>query len=414
MALFTFDDGMYEITALSIAPKGVMYGEKVNWSMTIKNLTGKNLTKIVLGFHVYYKTAQGSARWSNYVYLKGGSSTWETVSWANNTEMTFSGSNALFVYPLNWDEYEPVAFTTRCMPIYRADISVMTNYPNYAYDDSANICKNEDYSYFGIIDKHYNPTIDTFDIERVSDEADDVKTSIKLSLADNLTDDQKARMLFSLADSSGTAVTLNATQAELLTGIADSLTAITQTFGKENNYTLTLSFGDNWESTSASIEIPRSFANLHLSGCSTGGACFGGFCKSTEGNPMLECYYPAYFYGGIMQGGVKDYSTDEIDTGVKWVDGKTIYRKVIIIDSPAKGTNQLIDIGASGTIDKLIRIWGMGISSTGAYPMPTIATSDNNIVIFEGTGNPVSQVFFYQGKNRGITWAFGVVEYTLA
>lgn len=288
------------------------------------------------------------------------------------------------------------------------------------YDyNSGSLLVNAEVSSFYFVDKIYSPTISAFALERTEDEAETVKTTLKLSLADGLTETQKARMIPKLVDGNGNEVTLHATLDQLLTGIEETgneaaeSRIIQDTYSKEADHYFTLTFGDEYESTSASADIDRSFANVHLSGNSDGGVTFGGFCD--RNNPgRFECYYPAYFYGGIMQGGVKDYSTDEIDTGVKWVDGKTIYRKVIIIDSPAKGTNQLIDIGASGTIDKLIRIWGMGISSTGAYPMPTIATSDNNIVIFEGTGNPVSQVFFYQGKNRGITWAFGVVEYTLA
>lgn len=33
-----------------------------------------------------------------------------------------------------------------------------------------------------------------------------------------------------------------------------------------------------------------------------------------------------------------EYSTDEVDTGMKWIDGKTVYRKVVQIPEVAKGS----------------------------------------------------------------------------
>jgi hypothetical protein len=78
---------------------------------------------------------------------------------------------------------------------------------------------------------------------------------------------------------------------------------------------------------------------MHLSGAANGGVCFGGFSKSTYEQPMFECYYPAYFYGGIVQGGGGggDYPAigTEQDTGMKWIDGKPIYRVVL----QGKGAN---------------------------------------------------------------------------
>lgn len=196
------------------------------------------------------------------------------------------------------------------------------------------------------------------------------------------------------------------------------LSSVTQETGDDITYTVTFAYtatqdgSVQTDSISTTVYVGEVFTNVHLAGVKTGGVRFGGYSTATLDNPKFECNYPAYFYGGIAYGGL-DYSLDEIDTGVKWVDGKTIYRKVIVIDSPAAKGNQYIDINASGTIDKLIKIWGVGVSSTGAYPMPTVATSNDYNVVFEGNGNPVTKILFRQGDSRGITWAFGVVEYTL-
>lgn len=54
------------------------------------------------------------------------------------------------------------------------------------------------------------------------------------------------------------------------------------------------------------------------------------------------------------------YSTTEVDTGKKWIDGKPIYRIVIIQDNVADGTNILTNV------DKIVSINGMGDPGTGA------------------------------------------------
>ena len=43
---------------------------------------------------------------------------------------------------------------------------------------------------------------------------------------------------------------------------------------------------------------------------------------------------------------VNDYSTTEIDTGKKWIDGKPIYRKVLSIGSVSAGTTKDISVSS--------------------------------------------------------------------
>lgn len=83
------------------------------------------------------------------------------------------------------------------------------------------------------------------------------------------------------------------------------------TFETKYSYKITFSVGDSYNTYQTSVDIGRSFANVHMSGAANGGICFGGFSTSTDDNPKFECYYPAYFYGGIqgsggMQGGITD------------------------------------------------------------------------------------------------------------
>ena len=174
---------------------------------------------------------------------------------------------------------------------------------------------------FYLLDARYNPRISEFTVERTSDESEQVKSTIRLSLAAGLTAAQQGRMAFSLkADAAD--IPLNRTLAQLLTGVTDDAGAITAAFDKASAHRLTLSFGDAYESVTATLDVSRAFANLHLSGMRTGGACFGGFCLSTENDPKLETHYPLHAYAGIanFQGGRTEQITvpgnGYIDVGV--------------------------------------------------------------------------------------------------
>lgn len=62
----------------------------------------------------------------------------------------------------------------------------------------------------------------------------------------------------------------------------------------------------------------------------------------------------AMYEDGELGGGGVDYSTEEVNTGVKWIDGKPIYRKVAYIPKASNGT---VYSGISN-IDKIISCLG--------------------------------------------------------
>lgn len=269
---------------------------------------------------------------------------------------------------------------------------------------------------FFILDARYSPSIPAFSVERTGDEAETIKVTLKLGLAADLTDTQKARMIPKLVDGSGTEITLHYTTLDdLLTGVVDSTTIVTNKFDKAVNHDLTLTFGDTYESASAKADIDRSFANLHLSGKSTGGACFGGFCTSTEGNPKLETYYPIYAYAGIAVGGGGAYSTDEVDTGSKWIDGKTIYRKVVEFATITNGRANDMAIGASGTIDTIVGYRAMGHKTGKTYywSIPHYDTRSQYTIMIELVMGDAPLIRLTPGSGRDLAYAFVVVEYTL-
>ncbi len=315
MAIFTSTDGKFEITALSFSPRGVVWGESTSWSMTIKNLTGQKITKLAIYTRIHYtKTSGSSTSTAMQWWFTGSGSIYVTVNWAKNAEMTFSGTTAYS--PRDGDSVAP--FTSRCLPVKALSGSGLECVLRWSEDKDASFFSNlfgTNNEYFGILDQHYNPAIEDFDVERVTDDSINVKTTAKLTQAAGLTDDQKARMTVSLVDGSGVAVMLNATKDEMLTGITDSLTAITQTFSNSSNHTLTLIFGDEFEQKSRIVTIARAFANVHLSGDPAGGVTFGGFCDPN--NPgQFECRYPMHARGGIanFQTGVTDQASHDNGT----------------------------------------------------------------------------------------------------
>ena len=109
-------------------------------------------------------------------------------------------------------------------------------------------------------------------------------------------------------------------------------------------------------------------------------------------------------------GGDVDYSTEEQDTGVKWIDGKTIYQKTIYVPSVATGTASNIQHDIDN-IETCVSITGTCIfQSTTRLPLPYISTSINyNICL----GNVTHSNFMIQtGTSITISDAYVTIRYT--
>ena len=274
---------------------------------------------------------------------------------------------------------------------------------------------------FDLLDAYYTPKIEKFIVERTADEADTVKATIKLSYADGLTETQINRLTCELSDWDGVeyrTLTLHRTMAELYTGVTDDTAVITDTFDTGKDHTLTLVFQDSGyaEAVQQIDTVEHAFANLHLSGASTGGACFGGFCKSTENNPMLESYYPIYAYEPIYaQAGIAgQYSTDPVPIGT-WIDGKTIYRKVVRFYSVTNGSRNEAEIGEPD-IEEVIRFFGICKSNAGyRWVVPHYDSNSVYSITVEVYGiGSTPMVRLLPGKSRAAVSAWVAVEYTLA
>ena len=87
--------------------------------------------------------------------------------------------------------------------------------------------------------------------------------------------------------------------------------------------------------------------------------------------------YPATLPANVYD----DYSTSERDSGMKWIDGKTIYRKTVSFGSfPATPGTKSVAHGVAG-ITLIVKIDGTGYLTGGdAYPIPMLSASSAAVI----------------------------------
>lgn len=104
------------------------------------------------------------------------------------------------------------------------------------------------------------------------------------------------------------------------------------------------------------------------------------------------------------------YSQNEIDTGKIWIDGKKIYRKVILLPAIAKGTEHRIDL-SSLTVSSYIQIYGF-VKTRNNYFIPLLNSDEQTPTLntFMGITNNVLRLI--NGAEREILSGFAVLEYT--
>ena len=96
-------------------------------------------------------------------------------------------------------------------------------------------------------------------------------------------------------------------------------------------------------------------------------------------------------------GGI-DYSTTEQDTGIKWIDGKTIYKKTIVSSLP-NATEKYIPSGISD-IDTVIKLEGFAQNeSGGGFTLPSVTPAGVSYSVSLG---------FSKAQNNSISLNAGV------
>lgn len=220
------------------------------------------------------------------------------------------------------------------------------------------------------------PTIQVFGLERASggvpnDEGINVLTTLKLAMADTSEYSNMDLRLYYAQDADATtssaSMNLSGSISTLLSGVIASTTLITRTFSNGSDWDFMLVFGDAYESVAVHTSLFRAFANMHLSGASTGGVCFGGFGTSTDGNPKTESYYPIYPYKGIK--GVTDYSESSQRAYGTWIDGKPTYRRTVQVSVTAVGTD-MVSAVIDSDLQSVAEIQGMFVRSSDGKQFP--------------------------------------------
>ena len=104
------------------------------------------------------------------------------------------------------------------------------------------------------------------------------------------------------------------------------------------------------------------------------------------------------------------YSQNEIDTGMLWIDGKKIYRKVILLPAIAKGTEYRIDL-SSLTASNYIQLYGfMKIDKN--YFIPLLNSDEQSPTLNTFIGITDNVLRFKNGVDKATAGGHVVLEYT--
>lgn len=104
------------------------------------------------------------------------------------------------------------------------------------------------------------------------------------------------------------------------------------------------------------------------------------------------------------------YSQNEIDTGMLWIDGKKIYRKVILLPAIAKGTEYRIDL-SSLTASNYIQLYGF-TKIRENYFIPLLNSDEQTPTLNTFIGITGNVLRLLNGKEREILSGHVVLEYT--
>lgn len=384
-------DGSLELVDISFSSKKMVYGEETPFSITLKNVSKSAIKDfsayITLCFpansDIYSNgiTKQvvlyGTPKDDGYSFQCDSA----TISWNRNTTKTFTGTFKFVSYDFLTPNTSVRELVYNSVAYNGLTISFYGNYKsNTSYAISGKFMNLEKAGGIYFLNSYYKPVISSFSVVRSTngkedDEGVQVLANIKLALADRTYYDRLSLKFRYRKSESGDAYTEvdisqiigSALDTELTTVIKD-INDIAVILDKNTDWDLELWFGDSYESWANNGFLSRSFANVHLSGASTGGVCFGSFSKAKENEPLFQCYYPAEFEAGIKGGFT--YTAGEVLTGGKWIDGNDIYRYVLVTESSLDGAGGVIG-NLPSKIDYLVSAHGTLKSSDGnVRPVP--------------------------------------------
>jgi len=104
------------------------------------------------------------------------------------------------------------------------------------------------------------------------------------------------------------------------------------------------------------------------------------------------------------------YSTTESLTNRKWIDGKTIYRKVINFGALPNSTAKAVAHGITG-LGQIVHIYGTVCDGTTYVPLPASATVESWGIELSANATNVAVT---TGQDRSLFSGYIVIEYTKA
>ena len=106
----------------------------------------------------------------------------------------------------------------------------------------------------------------------------------------------------------------------------------------------------------------------------------------------------------------QNYSTSEVDTKVKWIDNKTIYRKTIDIGALPNATGKQVNHGISG-LDTVVKMEGFAKDPNAFTPLPFPGTSSNPAGFIQ-VGITSTAVSIGTGTDRSNATGYVTLYYT--
>ena len=106
------------------------------------------------------------------------------------------------------------------------------------------------------------------------------------------------------------------------------------------------------------------------------------------------------------------YSTDETFTGMYWIDGKKIYRKVVDTGALPDSTNKAVAHNVSN-IDTIIKTYGFAYSTDAnktTIPLPYTNAGGTNVVLYANKNT----IYLKDTENlsSGYPYSYSIIEYT--
>lgn len=348
----------------SITPPVITVGETATVKFTVKNTY--SWTAAWLTASVWARTTVGGVV---KTLLVGSLADFQSVSIAQNVSKTYtlplSMSNPSAI--LDWlDEWgtRSAALRVVCQLSDRNEL----NADGDNYDTPID----------ALLDMRYAPSISIFTVER-SPAADSTGAAVDLTCtlaegADPEYEDLALTLQWKEEDAASfpTANTLAVTVADAL---AAGGTTITPSFTFETGkaYTLRATFTDGIDSAFSEIKLSKAqkTLNVHPTSKNIGLGQFAVADLDEDDVKRLDMTYRPYFHEGARDAdgreiiGAVDYSASRVDTGLKWLNGRKIYRKTFIFGSMATSGSLDIPIGEAA-IEEVVSLRGTAGTSGGA------------------------------------------------